>query len=415
MNQIASIKSTRFEYRKKTISGNKHSKFMVNIILLFIYPLFTLPYIITGIKRREWGAFVCLALFMAMLGYLIVPMEKEDLFRIYEGLEEFQGLTWEGRLLILGTKMDFFLSSLYIFVDQFSISKEWIPFISVLIGYISYTFIFYDWQKRNPSLQEKYIYSHLLIITLSIISFRSYALNIRNFVAVSSLIYGVYLLYFRHKKAGWIFVAISPACHAMTALVLPIVFIARFNIPTKWCRWFFLISFICIFVDMSGPINDFFSSFTFDNKELNGRQGHFSDDDANIGISTGAGYNTNGLIVLAYGYIINILIYLYLIKVKVHSSLIRNLVYLTMGFSNMLFYVSLLYGRYLMVAEAFFYLMLLMEYRDHITNIYQKKFLKIYPVLVCISFLMSMYMTRESMVGCLRILYEPPVYFLFMS
>ena len=396
-------------------NSSKTAKFFFNLLLLFIYPLFTIPYIIQGLKNREKGAFVCLTLFMAMLAFLIVPMEKEDLFRIYEGLEDFQGLTWEGRMLLLGSKMDFFLAWLYIAVDQFSLKKEWIPFVSVSIGYFSYLYIFYDWQKKNPSLQQKYIYIHLLVITLSLISFRSYALNISNFVAISFLIMGVYQLYFKNEKRGWILIALSPACHAMTALVIPIVFLARFNLPTKWCRMFFLISFVCFFVDVSGPINNYASSFTFDNKELNGRQGHFSDDDANAGLSTGAGYNMNGMITLIYGYAVSVLVYLYMIKGKKKTSKIRNLVYLTMGFSNMLFYVSLLYGRYMMVAGAFFYLLLLWEYREPIEDSYQKKFIRIYPILVCISFFMSMYMTRESMEGCMRILYQPPFYFLFLS
>lgn len=399
-----------------SITDNKEARFVINLILLFIYPIFAFPYIITGIRRRELGAYVCLTLFMAMLAYLIIPTEAEDLSRIYENFETFRGLSWNQQLLLMGAKMDFLLSFMYVAVDKFHIAKEWIPFTSVTIGYLSYLMILHKWQRNHPLMQKSGIYINFFILFFCSVSFRNYAMNIRNFVAISCLMYGVYELYFKDNKRGWILICLAPICHIMTLLVLPFIFIARNNlISSNWCRRIFFISFIGFIINISAPINEYVTGFAFENESLQAEQAtHFESGRYNDA-ATGGGYNTNGMISLVFGYFVTFVMYTYLFHFKRRDSQIGNLVYLLMALSNFLFHVSIMYGRYILVARTILLLFLLLEYSDVKEWKYKIGFLKLYSGLTFITFLMSMYSSRQSMENCLRIFYDSPIHFLFMS
>ena len=408
--------TSKIQICKKATETKKQTEFIINLILLLIYPLFTIPYIIQGIKNKQWGAFFCLSVLMAFVGYLIIPTESEDLYRIYEGFKEISGLDLRTQLMLLAVKMDFLLSSMWLTIDHLGLQKELIPFTSVLIGYTSFFYVLYKWQKTHLGIRKEVVYLSFVILAFSLVSFRNYALNIRNFVAASSLMYGVFQLYFYNRKSGWIFIALAPLCHIMTMMIVPLVLLARFNVvPTKWCRIFFIISFVGFFIDVSGPISSYVTGLAFENESLQAEQATHFESDRYAGESSGANYSTNGLIAMYFGYFTNVFLYLYLIEGKKKESQIRNLSYLIVGMANFLFHMSIFYGRFMIVFRGILLLLLLWEYGDGVYTKYQLKFIKIYSVLSFISFLMSMYMTRDSLAGSLRIFYQSPLYYMFLS
>lgn len=393
----------------------EHTEGLICTILIMFYPLAALPLIFWGISKKAKWSYVCLALFMAILGYLVVPTDAEDLSRIYNKFEYVTSLSWTGQIAFMWTQMDIFLSGLFMLVGNLRLNKEFIPFISVSIGYLSYLLVFHDWLKKNPELKQRAFYIPLFLVVFCSVSFRNYTLNIRNFVAVSALLIGVYQLYFLKKKTGWIYIAIAPLCHFMVVLVIPFILLAKSKLSAKACRLFLLISFIGIVVNISDSINDYMSSLTFENETLQTEQMTHFENDRYAGVSEGVGYNTNGLIAMSFGYFVTLVMYLYLLRQRKFDSEIRKLVYLTLGLSNLLFHVSIMYGRYMMVASAMFLLMLLWECRENEDMRYKQSFLKKYAILNVLLFILSMYTTRQSLEGCARIFTESPIYFMFFK
>lgn len=384
---------------------------VLSILLLLINPILSLPLILTGVSRNQKWACYCLAAFMALLGYLVIPTEAEDLSRIYIKFEYMNSLSGAELVAYIFKQMDFFLSGLFLIIGKLGLRKEFIPFTSVMIGYLSYLLVFHDWVKKNPTLQLRHLYIPLIVIVFCSVSFRNYSLNIRNFVAVSALLIGVYQIFFLNKKTGWIWVALAPACHLMTLLVLPLIPLARSNVSNKACRFFFFFSFIGFFIDISSLINEYVLSLSFENESLQNEQVTHFEDDRYVGASVGASYNTNGMIIMIFSYFVTMVMYYYVIKFKNNDSQIRKLVYLTIGLSNLLFYVSIMYGRYIMIAMTMFVLMLMWECREYDEVKIRISYLNKYAFLKILSFAISLYATRQSMESCIRILYEPPLFF----
>lgn len=396
----------------KGTAGENPQYFFISIVLLILYPILALPFIILGVSRNEKGAYICLALFMAMLGFLMEPTDAEDLSRIYAKFQYINSLSWSGQILFMWTQMDFFLTGLFILIGRLNIPKEFIPFISVLIGYLSFLLVFHHWSRNEKVKSLKGVLFSIFLVVFCMVSFRNYALNIRNFVAISALLVGSYQLFFLNKKRGWVFIALAPLCHLMAIIVIPFVAIAKTNISTKLCRMFFFISFVGILVNISAPINDYVLSLSFENEMLQTEQMTHFESGRYDNQSLGTGYNANGLIVMAFGYFVTLVMYYYMYRIKEESK-IRNLVYLLMGLSNLLFHVSIMYSRYILIASAMFMLLLFDEIGNKRNHKFKTYFVNNYALLRLFLFLLSLYMTRESMGGCVRILSESPLFFLF--
>lgn len=184
-------------------------KSVLVIFSFILFPLYSVPWIIQGMMRLEKWAFVLWAFFMGLVGILYPPVG--DAYQYTKDFYLYEGCSWEFFLELLSLKFDFLLSFLSYFIGIIGWNFDISRFIYNFLSYLILGTIFLDIVKNNFSLQANkqiVIYALGTFITFSFITYLW-----RFGFSTALFAYGSYLLVYKSKKQGWIFVILSILNH----------------------------------------------------------------------------------------------------------------------------------------------------------------------------------------------------------
>lgn len=221
-----------------------------NVVLLvsfLFFPLYTIPWIIQGMIRLERGAFVFWACFMGLIGILYPPVG--DVYQYTKDFYLYKDCSWDYFLELLSFKFDYLLPFLSYFIGLIGWHFDITRFIYNFFSYLILGVIFLDIVKNNHFLRENkkvLIYALGTFITFSFITY------LWRFGFSSALfVYGCYLLVYKSKRIGWIYVVLSVLNHVSFLLFVVILLLQQLGF-FKFHKWVVAILCLCsLFLDGS--------------------------------------------------------------------------------------------------------------------------------------------------------------------
>lgn len=222
---------------KQRSSGNNRGYWnpLLLCILFVIYPLGALPFILEKISWKRRYAYTLFSLFMGICAVLYAP--SGDLYRhtkVYFLCQDWGWKEFAGMILL---KMDIFLLYLTYVCAKLGIHFEIVRFLFVFVSYECAFWIFRDVVKQNKVLQENRYYYILgfLLFFMSVIFF-TITQGLRYGLGVYIMGVGLYKLFQKRRKGGWIWVCMAGLIHfSFWALLIPVVLfrlrVVRLN---KW-------------------------------------------------------------------------------------------------------------------------------------------------------------------------------------
>lgn len=177
---------------------------IVSLVLLFVAPLYSVPFIIKGMWKQKRWAFIQWALFMGFLGILLVP--TGDFYRYTMDYELYKGMSWDDFWLFASVKNEFMLPLISYILGYFDLNFDLSRFVYNAWGYYLLGSIYLDIVTNNLNFKKNNnaFYSLGFFITFSLYSFcYRYSLSAIFFV------YGAYNLVYNEKKSGWIWVLMA--------------------------------------------------------------------------------------------------------------------------------------------------------------------------------------------------------------
>ena len=185
---------------------------------------------------------------MAILGYSLVPYDSWDLVRHYEAFEKVKELSFfqvleYGHIRYLPLHLYMWLLS------TVGLSKEFLPFISLFFSYLLSLLVMHDVVRKNI-VETNGVYSKItllaVLVMLTIIPFIGIASSLRQYLAISMLLYVVYY----YSKLGNVISIIAFSFIVMVHIsTLPVIFIfylSRLSIFSKLGFYILSISFVFI-------------------------------------------------------------------------------------------------------------------------------------------------------------------------
>lgn len=367
-------------------------------ILFLLYPLGALPFILIEIYNRKKYAVYLFAFFMAFLAYLLIPTTLDDLGRHYSDYENLKGFNWTAFKQMIVLNADFVLPTFQFILSQLGLSKQFIPFISVFIGYLVKLLILFNFfillKKTEDIKIDKKTTVILILIAIFSVSFRNFALNIRMPVSLSFLTLGVFNLFFQNKKSGWIFVILATITHYMTIIIIPLILLANVLSNTKILRKIFLVSFLFFFLPPSF-ITESIQTVSISNTELQKRQTEYTEGYWAQEFMNNLSFKGRVSRQLGNSAIYFILFYL---VVFVQKSKLRNLLYLLAIVTNFLFSMPMLFSRYGYALGFLFFLLVLYELKDWSISPKGRLLIKIYLFFTITTWLSMVYSTRLQII-----------------
>lgn len=372
--------------------------------LFVISPVLSLPFIWKGIKTHRVYAYALLVIFFAMLAYWLNPLDREDLYRHFENFQEISILHGSAAFESITQQVDFFLPSLEWFLGAvLGLSSHSLPVLSVITGMSISFFVLenkYKSSRKKHKISES-VFILLFVLVLCHSSFRGFALNIRNPLAASFFLLGVYFLFEKNEKNGWLLIFMTPFIHIMSLVVIPFVYIAKAK-NMRLLQIIYLFSFIGYLINLSPFISDFVLAFDIASDPFARKQSIYFGGDMEFS-AIAATKNMNGVISMYFGRVVSFIYAAYLLISKNSNTKLRNLAFLLVALSNLFFSVSVLYGRFMMYASWIIILIILEDYFNGTPTKRQKKYIYLLTSLTVIGFFFDIFATRGSMADCVNI------------
>lgn len=192
-------------------------------IFFVIYPLGALPFILEKISWKHRYAYTLFSLFMGLCAILYAP--SGDLYRHTKVYFLAQNWGWNEFIEISLLKMDFFLIYITYFCAKIGIQFEIVRFLFVFVSYECAFWIFRDVVKQNKILQENRYYYVLgfLLFFMSVIFF-NITQGLRYGLGVYIIGVGLYKLFQKHERSGWIWIFVACLIHfSFWGLLIPLV------------------------------------------------------------------------------------------------------------------------------------------------------------------------------------------------
>lgn len=211
MNYV-SIESKKVVYRD----------LFITCCVFLICPLFSLPFILNAIYRRQKLAFTLLALFMGLCAMILIP-PRGDLYRLAESFYEIRDMSWINYKDSVqeNVKMDFLMSLMMYVYAHLGLHFGWIRFTLVVISYLIFFDIF-RYVSRDISDEDSCFYFKLFGLVCLLVPFWWLAVGMRFMFAVVIVLWVYYKVYLRESKSMWVYL-ILPFAFYFHFAVLPII------------------------------------------------------------------------------------------------------------------------------------------------------------------------------------------------
>lgn len=224
-------------------------------VALLIYPIVSLPMLLSSmIERKKW-AFVMFAVFMGYVGFLYPPFG--DFYRyslVFDGIKD---MNWEDLKNYLQLNYDYFFILVSFCCSKLDLSVEWVRLIFNVLGY----FIIFDMFRMvigyNPIFQEKKIYLCAFVI---LIPFSLHGFLYRWGLASAFLLNGCVRWFYFSQKRGLLLMFLGVFVHLSILLFLILSIVAK-KIPLNLNFYALLFIILISFVLDSGSVAQYILAF----------------------------------------------------------------------------------------------------------------------------------------------------------
>lgn len=231
---------------------------MSNIILLIVFflsPLISLPFVLKKIIANEKFSYFILSLLFACLSYLMVPYETMDLAGHYSRYDALSTCS------LIDYKINdryFTLDYVILIMQLLGFNKQFLPFFYILSTYSLTLYTIYGVKKLHnsfnakPNFNTKVLLCFFIFFMLSQMRLIPYASGLRSALANAFILFGAYNLFIRNNKAiGSFFILFSPLIHISTIVYTPIMFLVMLKTLQfhKVSRALFLVGLVILFTN----------------------------------------------------------------------------------------------------------------------------------------------------------------------
>lgn len=379
---------------------------VLEILFLIINPFVSIFFIVRGISLKKKSSFLFLSIFLSLLAFLYVPDSQEDLVRHYE---KFKNLNSNLRFFIF--KKDVYLENLITILKYLNLKKEFIPGITVFIGYYLISTIFFDIAKEKKNYLKKF-----LLFFMGIISFKVLALGIRSGLATIIFGFGVYNLGENKNKIGWLFLILSSSIHfSLIIFLLPIFFIKYLNINLKFYYSIFYITLIIGVIISPSMVNKTldYLNVGIDKKIIDTyTMGYWAKDySENISFK---GRIAERVLETKY-----IFLYFYLFWGKMKDTFFNRITIVCFSIVNLFINLSIIYGRYMMVINFLMFIYIFSEIDLQLEKLKIKVLNKLirygFILIILINVLIEIYSQKGSYFKSYKYLYVHNIISIFFE
>ncbi|MDE5677366.1 EpsG family protein [Phocaeicola sp.] len=229
-----------------SLSTKRNGQYKALGILTFIvYPILSLPFILSGILQREKWAYLLGAVFMGYMGMLYPP--AGDMYRYAEDFNLYKELDWDSFWIFMALKFDYFLPLLSWILGKCGAYPESTRFLFVTCSYYLLFDLYHDVTLSNKSMTKQIrVYSLVLLVPLIFSSFL-----FRMGLAQTVLVYGIYWYLIKGKRKGLFYIVFSAFIHVS---YVPFVFIAvcsKYRLFNFSSKVFGCLCLLLVFVESS--------------------------------------------------------------------------------------------------------------------------------------------------------------------
>ena len=226
----------------------------------FLYPIYTLPWLIKSMVKNEYIGYILFSLFMAYLAYLTIPYDTWDLTRHYATFKEISTISFDH--VFQESRVFNYILNIYMwFISQVGLPKEFVPFSFIFLVYILYFLslkkivVSSSFLRSNSSLSYKWFMLLGIFLLFNEIRFVGTVSGLRNGLAFSIFIFAIIRYYVNHKVfSTFILVIFSSLLHLAIAPLAIIFFFSNIIKIKKFNRILFLVSFLLILSGLAGEI-----------------------------------------------------------------------------------------------------------------------------------------------------------------
>jgi hypothetical protein len=360
-----------------------------------MYPLGAAALAFIEMVNLRKYAILFFALFLGLLAYIAIPLIDDDSVRHFAMFELFRNLKF--RDIISNSSFlqrGILFYSLSYVLSQLGFSKQILPFLSTFIFYFLLLKITIRVIQPKALIRTRLV---SIVIILCIINFTSVMVGIRNHLAISLMVYGVFVLLREDNKAGWFFVLL--ACGVHSSVIMYVVFLLiAFLLPEKRLVWLKTAVYISLAFYFA---NYLFVSTILESlivKLVPGLQSLLSD---YVSGYWARGFirdlSFNGLVFKNLQLVAYFFAIYYLLRHTRPDSRFVIFIYISVLFCNLLFTLPVVFGRFSVLPKLFIYLIVIEDYckRNRLLN---TGYINKYLIVVLLTFLLRIYSFRYTII-----------------
>jgi len=368
------------------------SKSFGKYLMFLLSPILSLPLILRDLYSNKNSSLILISLTFGIVSFLYIPRESNDKAYYHLLYENLSSLDIQGFFIFLSEKPDFlFYTLLYLF------SKSGIPiqFLFLFITALTVWIWLFSFRKftnhNNLKTKDYFIFLTLILISFSIDHLIS---GVRNYLAFSFILLGFLSSGINNNKTkGLLYIILAIAIHFSSIIFLPFYFIfILFPKRYNFYKFLFIFSFIFIITPRE-LLLQFADQLKLPSAIQNKAESYLGEKDF-IENSLSIG-NFNNYLKIFFYELWTFFAWAYLFITINRKSIFRNLTYTSFAVSNLFYSAPDTYYRYILVAQFFFLVLLLVEY-----DFYSKflKFSKILLVVFALNLLGNIYVYREQFI-----------------
>ncbi len=224
------------------ISKQNPAPAFLSWVIVFLFPLYSLPWVVYRMCNLEKSAFAQFAFFMGLVGMLYPP--AGDLYNYYKIYGLFQGLDWSNFIFYALIDFDYFLSFLLYFLSSVGLPCDLSRFLFNFMGFLLAGDLFVH-ILNNHKLRHSKSFRIQALIVFFVFSFTGYLY--RSSLASIFFAYGTYYIVYENRKRYWFFVAVSVLIHFSYVFFALILLLSKL-FPLVFRRKYWYIFFSALFL-----------------------------------------------------------------------------------------------------------------------------------------------------------------------